>query len=100
MPISVKLRQIVDDNPVPEIFDSDIKEKVFTHRSLYPIPAHTRVTEAEPRDWERYVALVSLEDDYKPMISDWLFLETRFCQCVPRKLLIADTEKDERATLL
>jgi hypothetical protein len=53
MPLSVALRRVVDENPAPEIFDADLEEKVFTHRSLYPISAHIQITEHEPRDWER-----------------------------------------------
>jgi hypothetical protein len=53
MPLSVALQRVVDGNPVPEIFDPDMEGKVFTHRSLYPTPAHIQITEHEPRDWER-----------------------------------------------
>jgi hypothetical protein len=71
MPVSYALRQIVDVNPAPEIFDADTKEKVFTHKSLYPIPAHIQLSEFEPRDWERYVVLVSLKDiNHQPIILD------------------------------
>lgn len=55
------LRQIVENNPVPELFDPEIKERVFTHRSLHPIPAHVKIATEEPRDWERYASAYHLD---------------------------------------
>ncbi len=55
MPTLHQLRQLADRNPAPLLFESDVEDKVFTHKSLLSLPAHAQMREEEPADWERYV---------------------------------------------
>lgn len=48
------LQKVVDTNPAPFLLEEGDIEKVFSHKSLFGLPAHIQIAEEEPRDWDRY----------------------------------------------
>lgn len=45
-----EIRRLAD---LPLLLDPEIKEKVFSHKSLFGRPAHVHVENDEPQDYER-----------------------------------------------
>jgi hypothetical protein len=47
------LRELADKYPAPLILDEEAGDKIFSHKSLFSLPAHVQVRSEEPKDWER-----------------------------------------------
>jgi hypothetical protein len=54
MPSKTAIRRLVNEVPLPVLLDPENEQRVFSHKSLFALPAHIQVAEDEPRDWERY----------------------------------------------
>lgn len=48
------LYEFARQNPLPFLCDSETESLVFSHRSLFGLPAHIQLAEEEPQDYERY----------------------------------------------
>jgi len=68
-----EIRRLAD---LPLIFDLEMEEKVFSHKSLFAKPAHVQVEDNEPQDYERCASAgafvsrsVHFESDHNPRLA-------------------------------
>ena len=68
-----QIRRLAD---LPYIHDPEIKEKVFSHKSLFARPAHVHVEDEEPQDYERCACAgafkprwAHFESDHNPRLA-------------------------------
>ena len=68
-----EIRRLAD---LPQILDTELEKKVFSHKSLFARPPHMHVEDDEPQDYERCASanafvprLVQFESDHNPRLA-------------------------------
>ncbi|PVF94499.1 ribonuclease III [Serendipita vermifera] len=72
MPSKASLKRLVDEVSLPMLMDPENELRVFSHRSLFALPAHEQNPDVEPQDWER---LAFLGDQLLGMCTTDIILE-------------------------